>query len=180
MGVEVRLLGPFQVVLDGRPVPDILWARRDAASLVKLLSLRRDGQLHREQVMDLLWPDLGVDEAAPRLHKAAHFARKAVGRADAVVLRGEMVSLLPGETVTVDVDDFERSAQAALAGGSAADAAAVLDRHPGQPLPADLYAAWADEPRERLAGLHDRLLRQARRWRAIVEQVPRTSPLTSR
>lgn len=172
MGVEIRLLGPFQVVLDGRPVPDILWARRDAASLVKLLALRRDGQLHREQVMDLLWQDLGVDEAAPRLHKAAHFARRALSRADAVVLRGEMVSLLPGETVTVDVDDFERSAQAALAGGSAADAAAVLDRHPGEPLPADLYAAWADEPRERLAGLRDRLLRQARRWREILEQDP--------
>ena len=172
MGVEIRLLGPFQVVLDGRPVPDILWSRRDAAGLVKLLALRRGGRLHREQVMDLLWPDLGVDEAAPRLHKAAHFARKAIGRADAVVLRGEMVSLLPGETMTVDVDDFERSAAAALAGGSAADAAAVLDRHPGEPLQADIYAPWAGEPRERLAGLRDRLLRQARRWREILEHEP--------
>lgn len=172
MAVEIRLLGPFQVALNGRPVPDTVWSRRDAASLVKLLALRANAQLHREQVIDLLWPDLGVDEAAPRLHKAAHFARKAVGRADAVVLRGEMVSLFPGETVVVDVDDFERSARTALAGGSTAHAGAVLDRHPGEPLPADLYAAWAEEPRARLAGLRDRLLRQAGRWREILEQEP--------
>ncbi len=172
MGVEIRLLGPFQVLLDGQPVPDDLWTRRDAASLVKVLALRRGSQLHREQVMDLLWPDLGVDEAAPRLHKAAHFARKAIGRADAVVLRGEMVSLLPGPPVTVDVDDFEKSAHEALADGSVAESAAVLDRYPGEPLPADLYAGWAAEPRERLMGLRQRLLHQARRWHEILERDP--------
>lgn len=172
MGIEIRLLGPFQVLLDGRPVPEDSWARRDAAALVKLLALSRGCQLHREQVMDQLWPDLGVEEAAPRLHKAAHFARKAIGRADAVVLRGEMVSLLPGLRVRIDVDDFEKSAREALASGSAAEAAAVLDRYAGEPLPADPYADWAAEPRERLAGLRDRLLRQAQRWHEILERDP--------
>ena len=162
MSVEINLLGPFRVVLDGRPVSDDLWSRRDASGLVKLLALRRGHQLHREQVMDLLWPELGVDEAAPRLHKAAHFARKATGRPDAVVLRGEMVSLFPGHPVLVDVDDFESSAHDAVADGSQAAAAAVLSRYPAEPLPADLYAEWAAEPRERLTVLRLRLLRQAR------------------
>jgi pimeloyl-ACP methyl ester carboxylesterase len=162
VSVTINLLGPFQVLLDGRAVPDGLWSRRDAAGLVKLLALRRGHQLHREQVMDLLWPELGVDEAAPRLHKAAHFARKAMGRADAVVLRGEMVSLFPGHSVTVDVDDFESSAHLALADGTQAAAAAVLGRYTAEPLPADLYAEWAAEPRERLTVLRQRLLRQAR------------------
>ncbi len=172
MVVAINMLGPFQVVLEGRPVPEDRWNRRDAASLVKLLALRRGRQLHREQVMDLLWPDLGVEEAAPRLHKAAHFARKAVGRADAVVLRGEMVSLLPGVPVAVDVDDFEKAAREALADGSATQATAVLDRYPGEPLPADLYAEWASEPRERLTTLRHELLRQAHRWRELVELDP--------
>ena len=172
MSVEIRLLGPFQVVLDGQPVREDTWTRRDAAGLVKLLALRRGGQLHREQVMDIFWPDLGPEEAAPRLHKAAHFARKAIGRADAVVLRGELVLLLPGLPVTVDVDEFEKSAQEALTQGSAAQAAAVLDKYPGEPLPADLYADWAVEPRERLTGLRRRLLRQAARWREVLELDP--------
>ena len=171
MTVAINLLGPFRVQVDERPVPEEVWTRRDAASLVRLLALRRDHRLHREQVMDALWPDLDVDEAAPRLHKAAYFARKAMGRPDAVVLRGEMVALLPGAAVDVDVDDFEKAGDEALGGGSTA-AGAVLDAYPGEPLPADLYAEWAAEPRERLAALRHQLLRQAHRWRDMIELDP--------
>jgi pimeloyl-ACP methyl ester carboxylesterase len=95
-----------------------------------------------------------------------------MGRADAIVLRGEMVSLLPGVPVSVDVDEFEKAAEEALAEGSATAAAEVLDSYPGAPLPADLYAAWADEPRARLTGLRAELLRQAGRWRDLVELDP--------
>lgn len=172
MGVSISLLGQFRVLVDDHPVPEERWARRDAANLVKLLALRRGRRLHREQVIDLLWPDLDVDEAAPRLHKASHFVRKAMGLADAVVLRDEMVSLLPGLPVSVDVDEFEEAAEKALAEGSPEAAAVVLDRFPGEPLPADVYTAWAEEPRERLSALRRRLLRQARRWREMVELDP--------
>jgi pimeloyl-ACP methyl ester carboxylesterase/DNA-binding SARP family transcriptional activator len=172
VSVAISLLGPFRVVVDGRTVADDAWNRRDAASLVKLLALRRGRQLHREQVMDLLWPDLTVAEATPRLHKAAHYARKAIGRADAVVLRGEMISLLPGAEVVVDVDDFERSAVRALTEGSPAAAGEVLDEHPGEPLTAEIYLDWATEPRERLVRLRHRLLGQAGRWRDMIELDP--------
>ncbi|HSE09718.1 MAG TPA: alpha/beta fold hydrolase [Nocardioidaceae bacterium] len=172
MSVAISLLGPFRVTVDDRELPEEVWSRRDAASLVKVLSLRRDHRLHREQVMDMLWPDLGVAEAAPRLHKAAHFARKTTSRPDAVVLRGELVSLLPGEEVHVDVDDFETDAGMALADASPGAAVDVLDKYPGEPLPADLYAEWADEPRERLAALRHQLLRQAHRWRELIELDP--------
>lgn len=169
--VAINLLGPFRVEVDDVPVTSS-WTRRDAASLVKLLALRRSRQLHREQVIDLLWPGLEVAEAAPRLHKAAHFARKALGSADAVVLRGDMVSLLPGVPVVVDVDGFETAAEAALADGSPAAASAVLDRYTGEPLESDLYLDWAEETRERVARLRHRLLRQAGRWSEIVDLDP--------
>jgi pimeloyl-ACP methyl ester carboxylesterase/DNA-binding SARP family transcriptional activator len=172
VSVGISLLGPFRVVVDGRTVTDDAWNRRDAASLVKLLALRRGRQLHREQVMDLLWPDLAVAEATPRLHKAAHFARKAIGRTDAVVLRGEQVTLLPGEAVAVDAEDFEQAAACAFAEGSAAAAEEVLDQHPGEPLPADIYLDWATEPRERLTAVRHQLFRQARRWRDLLLQDP--------
>jgi pimeloyl-ACP methyl ester carboxylesterase len=48
----------------------------------------------------------------------------------------------------------------------------VLDEHPGEPLPAELYLDWAAEPRERLAGLRHQLLQQAGRWREIIELDP--------
>jgi pimeloyl-ACP methyl ester carboxylesterase len=94
------------------------------------------------------------------------------GRPDAVVLRDQMVALLPGAPVTVDVDDFERAATLALANGSPEAAADVLDRYPADPLPAEVYAEWAREPRERLLALRARLLRRARRWRELIALDP--------
>ncbi|HEX2550855.1 MAG TPA: hypothetical protein VHK64_04615, partial [Nocardioidaceae bacterium] len=68
MRVDIDLLGRFSVAIDGRPVPDQAWRRRSAAAVVKLLALQPGRRLHREQLIDLLWPDLVVEQAAPRLH----------------------------------------------------------------------------------------------------------------
>jgi DNA-binding SARP family transcriptional activator len=135
MDVRVRLLGGFDVVVEGRPVPPAEWRRRSAAGLVKLLAVQPGRRLRREQVIDALWPDLLVDEAAPRLHKAAHYARGALGARDAVVLADDVVTLLPGAHVRVDVEEFERAADAGVV-------AAALAAHGGELLPDDLYEPW--------------------------------------
>ena len=75
------------------------WTRRHPAHLVKLLALQPHHRLHREQVLDLLWPDDPLDVAVPKLHKAAHFARKQTGEPSAVVLRGDVVALFPDAEV---------------------------------------------------------------------------------
>jgi DNA-binding SARP family transcriptional activator/alpha-beta hydrolase superfamily lysophospholipase len=172
VSVEIHLLGRFTVRVDGRAVPDDAWSRKDAATLVKVLALARGRQLHREQLLDRLWPELSVEEAAPRMHKAAHFARRALGRADAIVSRQEMVSLLPGAAVRVDLPAFEAAAREALADGSVAAAETVLEQYDAEPLPADVYADWAQEPRERVESTRGRLLRQAGRWEELVERDP--------
>jgi DNA-binding SARP family transcriptional activator len=59
-------------------------------SLVKLLALAPGRRLHCEEILDTVWPDDDVDEAAPKLHKSAHFARRATGRADTIVLRNDI------------------------------------------------------------------------------------------
>ena len=124
--VEIRMLGGFEVLLDGAPVPAAGWPRPQAATLVKLLALAPGRRLHREQLVDRLWPDLTVAEAAPRLHKLAHYARRALGEdRTAIVLRNETVALLPDAEVVVDVDVFERAAEEALADGTPAAAAAA-------------------------------------------------------
>jgi pimeloyl-ACP methyl ester carboxylesterase/DNA-binding SARP family transcriptional activator len=172
MRVEFGMLGPFSVRIDGTPTPDAAWSRRDPTSLVKVLALSEGGQLHREQVIDLLWPDVDVDAAAPRLHKAAHYARRALGTSEGVVLRGDLVSLLPGHEVSVDLLAFEEAAIPALASGSKHAAEAVLDAYGADPLPADAYAPWAQEPRDRVRTQRHRLMRQALRWEDLVEADP--------
>jgi pimeloyl-ACP methyl ester carboxylesterase/DNA-binding SARP family transcriptional activator len=123
-------------------------------------------------VIDTLWPDLSVEEATPRLHKAAYFARRALGRPDAVVLKDDLVSLLPDVEVAVDVPTFEAAADSARANGSAAAANAALAECGGVLLPHDLYEPWAEDTRERLRHQQLLLLRQAQRWEDLVALEP--------
>lgn len=172
MQVDIHLLGSFRVVVDGRDVPADAWRRRDAAALVKVLALQPSRELHREQLLDRLWPDLDGDVAGPRLHKAAHYARRALDDARGVVLTGDLVSLLPDATVAVDVPRFEQEAALALASADPTAAAAVLDRHGADFLPGDPYAEWAAGTREHLDRLRDRLLRRAGRWQEVLHRDP--------
>jgi len=162
VAVTVRLLGEFAVVVDGRPVTR--FARRSAAALIQLLALQSPHRLHRERVMDALWPDASPEDAANSLHKAAHYARRATEETDCVVLRRETVALFPDRDVAVDVTAFEAGARSALAAGDAAAAGALLDRCGGELLPDEPYAGWAAQPRQRTDLLRRELLRLARRW----------------
>jgi DNA-binding SARP family transcriptional activator/tetratricopeptide (TPR) repeat protein len=171
--VEITLLGTFEVVLDGSPVAADDWPRRQAASLVKVLALAPGRQRHREQLMDQMWPELSVAEAAPRLHKLAHYARVALGRdRRAVVLRGETVALLPDADVVVDVDVFEALADAAVAAGGAPDAAVAAAAYGGTLLPADLYEPWAELRREQLRLRYVDMLRRAGQWDRLLAEDP--------
>jgi DNA-binding SARP family transcriptional activator/tetratricopeptide (TPR) repeat protein len=171
VSVEIALLGRFAVRVVGQEVPDSAWSRRQAASLVKLLALAPRRQLHREQVMDALWPDIPLDDATPRLHKAAHYARRVLGP-ESVALRSETVMLFPDTVVSIDSVRFQELAQDALDRGDAAAAGAAADEYGGPLLPEDRYEPWAEGARDRLHLLQLRLLRQAQRWADLVEADP--------
>jgi pimeloyl-ACP methyl ester carboxylesterase/DNA-binding SARP family transcriptional activator len=170
--VTVRLLGDFAVEVDGLVIRDDRFPRRSAARLIQLLALAAGGRLHRERVMDALWPEAAPEVAANQLHKAAHYARRATGRPDAVVLRAELVSLFPGHTVTVDVAAFAEAAEAALAAGDRPAAAAALALAGGELLPDEPYAAWAFQPRQRADLLRRELLRACGRWAELAALDP--------
>jgi DNA-binding SARP family transcriptional activator len=62
--MRLWLLGGFKVSVESGTIEGGAWRLRKAANLVKLLALSPSHRLHREQVMDTLWPDLGM-QAAP-------------------------------------------------------------------------------------------------------------------
>ncbi|MBO0844701.1 MAG: AAA family ATPase [Nocardioides sp.] len=173
MLVQVRLLGGFAVVVEGRAVPAEAWSRRHAAALVKLLAVSPAARLHRDRVVDALWPDLTLDSALPRLHKAAHYARRAVGDQNAVVLGGDVVALFPDATVEVDAVVFENAAAEAItASPASAEVCAAALEQAAELLPDDLGEPWLDEPRERLRLRLVQLLRCAGRWEELLRVEP--------
>ena len=143
--VQIRLLGEFTVVVDGVATPDDGWRRRNAAALVKVLALTPRHELHREQILDALWPDLSVDDAAPRLHKAAHFAAPGDGRPDerprAARRDGRAA---PGHGDLGRCPGVRGGGRGRRADGSPGAAAGALELYGGHLLPTDLYEPWAE------------------------------------
>jgi DNA-binding SARP family transcriptional activator len=170
--VTITVLGGFEVIVNGVPTATHGWSRRSAAALVKILALAPGHRLHREQVIDLLWPGEPVAAVAPRLHKAAHYARRAVGRDDAIVLRDDVVWLLPGADLTVDAVRFEQLSKQALAERDATAARAALASYRGELLPGDRYEDWAVDRRELLHLRHLDLLRLTGDWWELTELDP--------
>jgi DNA-binding SARP family transcriptional activator len=165
--LEISLLGGFRVEVDGRPVGPDEWRNRRAADLVKLLALAPGHRMHRERLMDALWPSLGLEAAGANLRKAVHFARRALGSDDAIETAGGSVALAEG--ARVDVETFERFADAG-------DIDAALDAYTGELLPDDPFEAWAEDGRERLAARHLDVLRAAERWDRVIELEPTDEP----
>lgn len=137
--LRVHLLGGFRVEVAGRPVSDGEWRRSGATSLVKLLALHH--RLHRDQAVDLLWPEAGADLGLRRLNKALHFARRVLG-ADRLVLHDGMLNLARADLWT-DVDAFERAAQQN-------DTEAALALYTGDLLPENRFDDWAEPRRTEL------------------------------
>jgi DNA-binding SARP family transcriptional activator len=170
--VAITLLGRFEVVVDGAATPERCWQRRSAAALVKVLALTPGHRLHREQVIDMLWPDDTPAEAAPKLHKAAHYARRAAGRHDTVVLRNDIVHLFPNAELIVDALVFDELSRRAIADREPTAARAAIERYTGELLPDDRYEEWAGERRELLRLRHLNLLRLAGQWLEVSELDP--------
>ncbi len=170
--VHVSLLGDFRVEVDGVTVERDRWERPQARTLVKLLALAEGRRLHREQVIDALWPDTPVAAAAPRLHKLAHYARRALGDTDAVVLDEEQVLLAPNADVVVDVDEFEDLATRAVDQEHETLAAKAAELYGAGLLPEDRYAPWCEHRRRHLHRLHLDVLRAAQRWQDLLAVEP--------
>jgi two-component SAPR family response regulator len=74
--VRIGLLGGFRVWVGPRLIEEGRWRLRRARSLIKLLTLAPGHRLHREQVMETLWPDLGMRKASNNLHQILYAVRR--------------------------------------------------------------------------------------------------------
>src|SRR4028118_1718815 len=72
--LRIWLLGGFKVSVGSQSIGEQEWHLRKAGSLLKVLALAPRHRLHREQAMELLWPDLPQEGALNNLHYALHVA----------------------------------------------------------------------------------------------------------
>jgi DNA-binding SARP family transcriptional activator len=149
---RIELFGAFRVSVGGRAAGDDAWHGHKPAAVIKLLALEPSHRLHREQLMDVLWPELEPSAAAANLRKAVHYARRALEPLDAAYLvasRGELLSIPRGE-LSLDVDEFRTAVAAARRAGEIAEYRRAVELYRDGLLPEDRYEPWAVEPREEL------------------------------
>src|SRR5215207_2927377 len=161
--VRVRMLGVFSVSVGNRALQEDAWRLRKSASLVKLLALSPGHRLHREQVMDLLWPDSGRKAASNNLRATLHTARKVLdpGRGSRYLAsEDESLVLCPGGDLWVDVDAFEEAAATVRRSQDPATNRVAIELYAGDLLPEDRYEEWTQSRREELRQLHLALLVQ--------------------
>lgn len=150
--LRIELLGDFRVTVGAHAIPDEQWRRRKPAAVVKLLALAPGHRLLREQVMDLLWPELDPSAAAANLRKAVHHARRVLDREDGsrlIVSAGELLCL-PTERVWIDVDAFRAAVARGRRSGDPDAYAEAIRLYRDGLLSEDRYEEWAISPREEL------------------------------
>nr|MBA2713742.1 hypothetical protein [Rubrobacteraceae bacterium] len=159
--VRIWLLGGFRVSVGARTVGDRQWRLRKAAALVKLLALASGHHMHREQVMNVLWPDLGRRAASNNLRGVIHAARRTLEPDPATSylgLQGEQLALCPEARLWVDVEAFEETAAAARRSRDPAAYLAAIELYSGELLPDERYEEWAESRRQEERRLYLSLL----------------------
>jgi predicted ATPase len=157
--VAIKLLGGFHATRGGEPIAPSVWRLRKGRELVKILSLAPGHRLHREQLLEALWPDLDALAGANNLHQVVHVARRALG-SGAIELRDELLTL----RASVDVDEFESAAKQARHSGSAGAHRAALSLYGGELLPENRYDDWASARREAIEDLRAELEEEMGAW----------------
>ena len=153
--MRVRMLGGFSVSVGPRTLEEGAWRLRKAANLVKILALSPRHRIHREQVMDMLWPDLGTQAASNNLRGVIHTARRILEPDPSaayryLTLQDDQVALCPEDQLWVDVVAFEEAAAAARRSQDPAAYRMALELYAGELLPEDRYEEWVEKLRMRL------------------------------
>jgi DNA-binding SARP family transcriptional activator/predicted ATPase len=154
--LQVRLLGQFQLTLDGQPVEGLASARLQ--SLFAFLLLHAEAPLSRASLAFTFWPDASESNARNNLRQLLHQLRQALPDCDRH-LRADAntVQWLPDASFSSDVALADRALAEAEAAGRAGDAVRrrdclerAVDLCQG-PLVPSCYDDWIGPVRERLA-----------------------------
>ncbi len=157
--LRIHLLGGFRVLLGTQVLPEDAWRLQRAKTLVKMLALAREHRLHREQALELLWPDGALKDSNNSLHQVLHAVRSAFEQATAtapnyVHLQGDMLLFTSEQALWIDVEAFESAAARARLSQNPAAYRAALALYTGDLLPEDRYEDWASSRRNLLRQTH--------------------------
>lgn len=164
--LQIQTLGRFAVLRGDEALPAYSWGTHRAKSLLKLLLTQHGRPLHKEQIIDYLWPDSSPKVAAQSLYTAVSDLRRALEPdlarpAESAFIRSSDGSYRFDTSIAhcFDAAEFEELVAQARAQHQPAPQSAdqsytrAFALYTGDYLPDDLYAPWSDNERQRLREL---------------------------
>jgi len=155
--LEVRTLGAFEVLRDGKPLEFSRKVPRKTLALLKAIITFGSNEVSEQRLIDTFWADEEGDTAARSLDATVLRLRNLLGDSAAVVQQGGKLSL-DRERVWVDVAAFEQALSSAEGAARQHDPGArshwtrALALYRGTFLAGDDGEAWPVALRERLRG----------------------------
>ena len=157
--VWIQTLGGFRVVVDGDPVGPEVWQSKKARDLLKVLLARRGRAVHREELIEILWPDDDPSKTTNRLSVALSVVRSVLGDRGADTpgcLEADRTSVrLAVDRVGIDLEAFHADVAAGYAAARDGDDDVARahyrraeSRYVGDFLEEDPYEDWAVAERE--------------------------------
>ncbi|MCA1706690.1 MAG: hypothetical protein LC808_26875 [Actinobacteria bacterium] len=171
--VFIRTLGVFDVIRDDTPIPSFAWQSKKARHLLKILIARRKAT-SREQLIELLWPEVDQAKAGNRLSVLLWTLRNVLQprTGEGPLVSNAGMVWLDRIHVNVDVEEFLSDANAALAAhrcgrpDATARLMAAIAAYTGDFLEDDAHQDWATPLADEVRATHLALLRAlaARLW----------------
>jgi DNA-binding SARP family transcriptional activator len=124
---RVQLFGSFEL-LAGEAVIDLKALRPRVRSLVRFLALNSGKLVHREAVLEALWPNAGFDSGRSNLHTAISAARQVLEPYEFTIEReSDSYRFITPPGTTWDTAEFQTALQSAHKARSNGDSARAYD-----------------------------------------------------
>src|SRR5215813_5176319 len=151
---NIQLLGDLRAARGNTVI--VQFPSRPVAMLLSRLALQPERRHAREELIDLLWPEVELEVGRNRFRQALSTLRRLLEPPDllpdSVLIADRQTVRLAPDAVACDAADFERL----LRKGAIAEA---LELYRGELLPG-FIDEWVDEERLRLSALRDRALQR--------------------
>lgn len=162
--LRIFTLGRFGLAAQGRGIDVEKWRRKQSLTLLKYLVTQLGRAVHRERLIESMWPEAEAEQGRERLKVTVYFLRRQLrtcGVRENILETVGPAYLLRREAVWVDAEAFEKL----IAEGSSHQRRNRPDEalrcyeeaqciYRGDFLEEELYADWCAEERERLRELY--------------------------